>query len=413
MAGFFSGTEVCRPAFDDKKTPKISYGLRFPEACAKHVLTSFNSSKVYIIASRTLSQKTDALDRLKSSLGEALIGVRIGISSHTPISEVLEIINEVKVLDIDCLITLGAGSLTDGAKLVRLALENKAYTAEDLNTLWGTPTSNPAIRKDICRPTIPLIHIPTSLSGGEYQALLGATETETHRKPTFFSKVESELVIQDPELCCTTPEWVWLSTGIRAVDHCIETLCSLQSNEKGDLWARRGLLKLIPGLLKSKADPSDLGVRHSCQLGVIEAMCAVSSGVPLGASHAIGHQLGPLGVGHGETSCILLPAVCKYNAAKGANNARQAAVVDLLLKDSATASLLQERKLDSTKVDLGDILDAVIFELGLPRSLGAVGIGKDKLHALAVNSLTDIWIKTNAVPITEESQVMEILEMCT
>jgi alcohol dehydrogenase class IV len=61
--------------------------------------------------------------------------------------------------------------------------------------------------------------------------------------------------------------------------------------------------------------------------------------------------------------------------------------------------------------DLGDILDAVIRELGLPRTRKAVGVGRDKLDALAENSLKDRWIKTNALPVTEKGQVMEILEM--
>jgi alcohol dehydrogenase class IV len=125
------------------------------------------------------------------------------------------------------------------------------------------------------------------------------------------------------------------------------------------------------------------------------------------ASHAIGHQLGPLGVGHGQTSCIMLPAVCKWNAAQGANNARQQTCVDILLKDPEVRRLMSGR----TNADLGDILDAIIRELGMPRTLKDVGIGRDKLDLLAENSLKDHWIKTNAKPITEKSQVMEILEM--
>lgn len=415
---FFSGGETYRSAFDDRETPKLSYGLRFQDACAKHVSETFEASKVYIIASKTLSEKTDALTRLKAALSDRVAGVRIGIGSHTPTTDVLEIIQEIrsKNLDIDCLVTLGAGSLTDGAKLVRFALAIKAYTADDLDTLWGNEKSNPRFRgkNNIIKPTtIRLINIPTSLSGGEYQALLGATDPVTHRKPTYFPDVDPDLVIQDPELCLTTPEWVWLSTGIRSVDHCVETLCSLVSNDKGDRWSKAGLAKLIPGLLRSKADPKDLSVRHECQLGVVEAMCAVSSGVPLGASHAIGHQLGPLGVGHGETSCILLPAVCRFNAAKGANVERQKVVRDLLLDDKIVLDLLQRHNVDNSKADLGTILHFVIAELGMPRSLQAAGVGKEKYDSLAEHSLTDIWIKTNAVPITEKSQVMEILEMCT
>jgi alcohol dehydrogenase class IV len=47
----------------------------------------------------------------------------------------------------------------------------------------------------------------------------------------------------------------------------------------------------------------------------------------------------------------------------------------------------------------------------LPRTLEAVDVGRDKLDALAENSLKDHQIKTNALPITEEGQVMEMLEM--
>ena len=188
----------------------------------------------------------------------------------------------------------------------------------------------------------------------------------------------------------------------------METLCSLQSNETGDAEAAKGLRKLVPGLLTSKNDPNDLKARHLCQLGVIEAMSAVGSGVPLGASHAISHQLGPLGVGHGVTSCILLPAVCKYNAAQGANNERQKFVRDVLFSDATVVKAVQARGLSDP--DLGDILDVIIRELELPRTLKDVGIGPDKLDLLAGNSLEDIWIKTNPVPITEIAQVMEILE---
>lgn len=128
---------------------------------------------------------------------------------------------------------------------------------------------------------------------------------------------------------------------------------------------------------------------------------------PIPASHAIGHQLGPLGVGHGVTSCLMLPAVCKWNAAQGANNARQQACVEILMREHEVRRLMNGRE----NADLGDILDSIIRELGMPRSLKEVGIGRDKLDLLAENSLKDHWIRTNAVPITEKSQVMEILEM--
>jgi alcohol dehydrogenase class IV len=199
-------------------------------------------------------------------------------------------------------------------------------------------------------------------------------------------------------LITTTPQKIWLSTGIPSVDHCVETLCSLQSNDGGDAWAARGLQKLISGPLRCKHDPNDLDARYLCQVGVVKAMRAVSSGVPLGASHAIGRQLGPLNVGHGDTSCILLPEVCKFNALKNANNDREKRVVEILLKQDTVKPLLANKKVSETDVDLGDILDLIIRELEM------------SVLRLAANSLNDIWIKTNAYPITKEEEVLEILE---
>ncbi len=56
-------------------------------------------------------------------------------------------------------------------------------------------------------------------------------------------------------------------------------------------------------------------------------------------------------------------------------------------------------------------MDAVIRELGMPRSLADVGVGRDKLEGLAINALKDRWLPTNPIPVTEKSQVLEILEL--
>lgn len=122
-------------------------------------------------------------------------------------------------------------------------------------------------------------------------------------------------------------------------------------------------------------------------------------------------QLGPLGVGHGETSCILLPAVCKFNAAHNANRDRQARVLKFLKSDPVVADVLRKRSVDTSEADLGDVLDAVIRQLGMPRSLKDVNVGRDKLDSLAAHSLHDRWCKTNPVPLKEKEQVLEILEM--
>ncbi|MCJ1404045.1 hypothetical protein MMC11_007269 [Xylographa trunciseda] len=398
-------------AFEDTDTPQVSYGLPFARACKVHAekSTALHASRIFIIASASLSQNTNALTDLQSTLGDRVVGTRIGMKPHTLWSDILQIVKEVSAADADCLVTLGAGSLTDGAKIIALAVANKVTTFDDLAAL---PNDSPTRKAHVVSPNIPVVSIPTSLSGGEYSAFAGGTNDHTHRKHSFAAPNKGPaLVILDATLSKTTPASIWLSTGIRAVDHCVEALCSLQGNPAADKAAKKGLTLLVPGLLRSKLDGEDVEARHNCQLGVIEAMRTVRLGVPLGASHGIGHQLGPLGVGHGETSCILLPAVCKYNAKHRANLHQQEKALDILLEIPEVRKALDSAHLATPDADLGGVLDVVIRELGMPRSLKDVGVGREKLDGLAENSLHDRWCVTNPVPLERKGQVLEILEM--
>lgn len=101
--------------------PNVSYGLPYTEGCNRHVKQTFNASKVYIIASGTLSRTTNKVEDLIEAIGkDHVVGVRRGMTPHTLWSEILEIVAEAKAAEADCVVTLGAGSITDGAKIVVL-----------------------------------------------------------------------------------------------------------------------------------------------------------------------------------------------------------------------------------------------------------------------------------------------------
>ena len=114
-----SDGEVYRKAWEGSYA-SISYGLPFPDACAKHVKNTFKASRVYIVASGSLSRNTNHVERLQKALGDNVVGTRYGMQPHSLWSEILEITKAAKEADADLLITLGAGSLTDGAKIIAL-----------------------------------------------------------------------------------------------------------------------------------------------------------------------------------------------------------------------------------------------------------------------------------------------------
>ena len=396
-------------AFPDRLKPLLSHCKDFAETCGSYIETSGYKS-IFVLSAPALAEKTPALPRLEKALSGRVKGTFLGIGPHTPIPDVLMAVEEIrKIGDIDCLITLGGGSVTDAGKLLRFFLANAALTEDQIHPIWGNKEVNPKWPARVLRPTLPLIHIPTTLSGGEFQHIAGGTFQDSGIKQLFEPGVEADLIIQDPNLCTTTPSSLWISSGVRSLDHCVEALCSLQGNQAGNESAERGLKILLPGLLACIEDPSNPEARSQCQQGLVHAVSAMCSGVPLGASHAIGHQLGPLGVGHGETSCVLLPAVCKFNAARGVNVDQQRKCLEIFCQDKKVRKLLNAQGM--VNFDLGDVLDVIIRALGMPRSLREVSVHESLFDRLAVNTLHDPWAKTNPFPLTDKDSVLQILSM--
>ncbi|KAI1862727.1 uncharacterized protein JN550_010064 [Neoarthrinium moseri] len=392
--------------------PLVSYGLSYDEACAKHTKETFKASRVYIIASKSLSRDTNKVGILVEALGkDRVVGIWKGVTPHTLWSEIISIAAKCRQAEADCVVTLGAGSVTDLAKLVVFCLANDIH---DANQLARYSVESQEVPTDVKPPTVPLVTIPTSLSGGEYFSLAGGTDDATHHKKAFLhSGMGAKLVILDPELCLLTPEYHWLSTGFRSVDHCVEALCHIDSTAMSDEKAEKGIKLLVPSLLKCKTDPNDIEARHRCQMAVILAMDNIRAGIPMGGSHAIGHQLGPLGVPHGITSCIMCPAVMKFNIKHGSSSseiaARQEKIRNILWSEPEVATKLKAAGL-STAADLGDLLDAVIRALGLPRTLKELDIPREVLPRLSKRALHDFWAPTNPVPLVRAEQVREILD---
>ncbi|KAK0644637.1 hypothetical protein B0T16DRAFT_418012 [Cercophora newfieldiana] len=394
--------------------PFISTGVPFVEACKHHAVETFGAKRIYTIVSKSIST-TSNFTSLKDALGDLVVGIRYGIRQHVPFPDVLEVANDLLTLQADLIVTLGAGSLTDGAKIASWAAANGALTLDDLEKLRTNPQAKGC--------TIPTINIPTSLSGGEYNPSGGATDLRNHRKSSFkHPSVVAELVILDPELTLSTPERVWLSSGMRSVDHCVEGLCSiafrLDGNEnvdtaKAEGYFVEGLKRLLPGLLATKKTPGDLEARRTEMLGVLDAMRGMLLGVAVGASHGIGHQLGPLGVGHGETSCVMLPSVLEWNRKHGDAwvRERQKKVLDAFWGVSTVVDALHRRGLSRETATAGQTVRAFVEELGMPTSLASVGVGREKLKKVAENAMASPHIPTNPARIAGVDQIREILEL--
>ncbi len=374
----------------------VIYGKPAAQAVAETVVR-LGAERVFIMASGTLTRETDEIAQIRQALGNHCVGSFEAMPPHTPRSAVIEAAKGARDARADLIVTIGGGSITDGAKAVQLCLANDITTVQGLDAFRPVAGPNGMMVPPPCTaPTVRQITVPTTLSGGEFSAVSGVTDEATQIKELFrHPDIVPQTVILDPAVARHTPEWLWLSTGIRAVDHCVEGICSPRANPYGDAQALKGLALLAGGLAAIKADPADVQARLDCQMGTWLSMGPLASGVPMGASHGIGYVLGAVfDIPHGYTSCIMLPAVMRWN--RDANPERQALI-----------SAAMARPGD----DAGDVLDEFIEGLGMPRSLSAVEVGPEHFDRIAEQSMATPWVPHNPRPIPGPSEVREILEI--
>jgi maleylacetate reductase len=378
------------PAMDS-----VVYGRPFAEALKDEVEKS-GAHAVFLLASGTLSRETDAVDQVRRALGNKLAGVCAKIGAHTPRNDVVAAANAAREAGADMLATLGGGSVTDAAKMVALCLGNGVTTPDELDALRNRVAADGTItRAEPKPPSVRTICVPTTLSAGEYSASAGCTDTERNEKQSFgHTLMTPKTVLLDPRASIHTPEWLFLSTGIRAVDHAVEDMCSDFCQPISEGASFQALRMLGRGLREVKDDPMDMDARLECQIGAWLSMVGSQTGVPKGASHGIGHVLGGTAhVPHGYTSCVMLPHVLRFN--QPVNAERQARVSEALGRPGHPAA---------------DVVAELINSLGLPMRLRDVGVNEDGLDRIAELSMHDRWIHTNPRKIDGPPVVRELLD---
>jgi alcohol dehydrogenase class IV len=374
---------------------RVIFGRPAADAVAEEAKRR-GAERVFLVASKTLSQKTDVVDRIRTALGERAVGLFDETIAHVPRESVLALADEVRGASPDLIVTIGGGTPIDTVKVMLVALAEgirNVETFSDFHIRVGE--DGKVIAPTIAAPPMRQIIVPTTLSGAEFSNLGAAIDQKSQIKHLYTGReVGGDAVILDPAITMHTPEWLWLSTGMRAVDHAVESLCSKAPQPFTDATCERGLAMLATALRRNREAPDDLDARLESQMGVWLSTTGLGR-IPWGASHGIGHQLGAVaGVPHGHCSCVMLPSVLRYNYE--VNAAQQKTV----------AAAMDRRGLEA-----GDAVAELVEDLGQPATLRDVGVVREHFDAIVEGALTNLFVSQNPRKITDRAQIREILEM--
>ena len=330
-------------------TERVESGAGKLHALPK-LINRYDARRVVLATSASVARTTHVETAL-ALMGDKVAGVFPTCRQHSPEGDITALMEVLRELGADMVVSIGGSSIFD---TVKIAVGRNA----------GVGSTSP----------VPQIAVPTTLSAGEFTSGAGYFDEVTQTKKLVLDdRVAPRCVILDPLVTVDTPDDLWLSSGVKALDHALEAVWAIRPHPFADALALEGIRLLFENLPRGR-DLADVNARGACQVGAWMSISAASiAGMRL--SHFLGHQIGArMHIPHGITSCILLPAVMRHLQSQTLDaQCRIAAVMGI---DGAGRS--REAVADAA----ADGLEAFIARLGMPHSIAAAGADAADIEAI-------------------------------
>ncbi|WP_422029829.1 iron-containing alcohol dehydrogenase [Roseovarius sp.] len=356
--------------------------IRFGEGASALLadeLAGLSLSRPLVISDAPLVE-IGLVDRVTGSLG-AGVPVFDGTPSNPTESAAEAAAEMYREHGCDCLVAVGGGSPIDLAKAVALRVTHEGPLAG-----YAAIEGGVAKITDRCAP---VIAVPTTAGTGSEVGRAALLTVADGRKLGLLSPYLIPVrALCDPELTYGLPPGLTAATGIDAITHCIETFLSPKFNPVADAIALDGLVRGWGHIRTAVAQPGDRAARREMMMCSLQGALTFQKG--LGAVHSLSHPLGAVksvNPHHGTLNAILLPEGLRHN--EEAAREKYARLRDALgLPEGA---------------DIGAEVQGLTAEIGLPATLGALGLQEGIIDGIAEAAMRDHSTPTNAREITAEA----------
>lgn len=347
----------------------VYYGPGSLATALPKLLQTLGGTKALVVTGRSLHDKTDVVKKVENVLKQhnAYGGTFYEIGQHSPVSGIHNGLKAFKDASADIIVSVGGGSPIDASKAI-LFFYQQEKGGEYLRQ----------------------IAIPTTLSAAEYTVGAGYTNEEGKKVAVSSPQLAPAGIILDAELTLATPNRLWLSTGMRAVDHAVENLYRPLVPPPIKYLCFAALADLFEYLPKSKASPQDINVRQKLQIASWMSLwpLKLEKYSALGLSHALGHKLGATySIPHGITSCLTLgPTVALKAQVASQEDKEWLSKALFYLREQNTGSL------EGDVLKLSGLINGLVKELGLESNLEEYKVPRTdvpKIAELAVGSKDD------------------------
>jgi len=343
------------------------------------------SKRTMIVTDKRLVE-TDLYSQVKKALGKRYIGTFSAVEPDTGLHIVNEGTDTARKLNIDCLVSVGGGSVIDTAKGIAIPLKGGGRL-EDYDGF-----------QLLTEPAIPHIAIPTTAGTGSEVTFSAIIKDHQKKRKLIFADTHiiPNVALLDPLMTVGMPSKLTASTAMDAMSHAVESMHALQRIPIGDAFALHAIHLIVNYLPRVMEDGKDLIARGQMLIAACIVGAAISN-AQVGLVHALAHSVGGrFGVPHGVANSILLPHGILYNLD---------ACPEIY---AAIARALGVNTKGMSDEDAGKKAAHAIWELtkkaGLPQKLREVGVPEDGLEEVADLAMSDGAIVYNPKPMdTDEN----------
>jgi len=339
------------------------------------------AQKAFIVCGRSVSRKTDLVDRIQKILGSVYAGRYDEIDKDTTLASVQAAAVAARAANADLLIGVGAGSVLQGTRVVAVLLAEKA-PVEQLVTQY--PDNAPAFSPRLLAPKLPIINVLTAATTAQNRGGSAVKDPARPNRMEFFDpKTRPAALFWDEAALLTAPLSLARTTAASVLWRAIMNLGApgMGPLSEGD---RLQAFRLARNAVARVSDPQDAGARvELCAAAFLQNRDADDGGTltekhwPARVTYALATALFNLHghVGQGEANTALTATMIRCFGARDPD---------------AMALIAQAFEMSGDRPAherAADAVEQAFAGMGMPVKLRELDIPHDSLPTILENSL--------------------------
>lgn len=298
-----------------------------------------------------------------------------------------------QISNVDAIVAVGGGSVIDTAKAISIIMTNPEHTS--VTTLEGEANTR--------NKGLPLFALPTTAGTAAEVTINYVITDENNMKKMVCVDVHDIPVcaIIDPDLMQGMPQRLAATTGMDALTHAMEGYITKAGWLIPDMFHINAMALIYKNLEAAANEKDGIAIEKMAYAQYIAGMGF--SNVGLGIVHSMAHSLGAFfDTPHGLANAILLPHVMRFNGE----------VCPELFVNMGNAFGLNMNGL-TEKESVEKVVEAISDlskRLGIPQTLGEIGIPRDLIPKLAAQAINDVCTPGNPREVTVDDIINIYLE---